>query len=632
MCGLNAIFAYADSAPPPSEKELILTRDRMALRGPDAAANWRSDDGRVAFGHRRLSINDLSERANQPMRSTGGDLTVVFNGEIYNYPQKRAELEKTGTVFRTSSDTELLLHLYARYGAEMVHYLRGMFAFIIYDQKRECCFAARDPLGIKPLYFADDGKTFRIASQVKALVAGGGIDLTPSPAGIVGFHIWGSVPDPFTLYAGIRALPAGHRLWIWRGRGVSRPDPYASVAEMIASGSSSSPTPMRRAENLVRESVAESVRAHLLSDVEVGIFLSAGVDSGALLGLMRDAGQTRLTAVTLGFEEFVGTSEDEVPLAARVAEHYGARHVVRRVGEMEFRADLATILEQMDQPSIDGVNTWFVAKALSEIGIKVAISGLGGDELLAGYPGFRQIPRIVLTARALGAIPGGRAFSIRILKALGRVRSQPKLAGLAQYGSGYGGAYLVRRALLLPSELDAVMDPQFIADGLSELRLLDGLEECLRPEPGSTIGRVAAMELANYTRNQLLRDADWAGMAHSVEIRTPILDWEMVQRIAPVMPLLGAGRGKQMLSNAPAVSLPEEIVARRKTGFGIPTKEWMARSGTEKTNPDLSKGITSRIWARRVLDAFDVSTTTTCGECASRRATLAAKAAGSEAV
>ncbi len=215
MCGLNGIFAYHPAAGAPINGELLATREAMRNRGPDGAESWWSEDRHCGLAHRRLSIIDLSDRAAQPMISADGSLAVVFNGEIYNHPELRRDLERQGAVFRTASDTEVLLHLYSRYGAEMVHRLRGMFAFAIWDAKRRGLFLARDPYGIKPLYTANDGWTFRFASQVKALLAGNGVSRDPEPAGLVGFHLFGSVPEPFTLYRDIRAKPSHSRALLW---------------------------------------------------------------------------------------------------------------------------------------------------------------------------------------------------------------------------------------------------------------------------------------------------------------------------------------------------------------------------------------------------------------------------------
>ena len=241
MCGINGIFAYRGAASPPREMELISTRDAMRARGPDGCGSWWSRDRRCALGHRRLSILDLSDRAAQPMLSDDRRLAIVFNGEIYNYPELRTELEAGGVRFRSNSDTEALLHLYARYGQNAVHKLRGMFAFAIWDDQENSLFLARDPYGIKPLYFADDGSTVRFASQVKALLAGGRISQDLEPAGVVGFYLFGSVPEPFTFYRDIRMLPAGHWLRIARGE-LDEPIPFASIPAALTNAEGTAPS------------------------------------------------------------------------------------------------------------------------------------------------------------------------------------------------------------------------------------------------------------------------------------------------------------------------------------------------------------------------------------------------------
>src|SRR6516225_3881544 len=235
MCGVNGIFAYHPAANAPDKAELLATRDAMRARGPDGSGLWWSTDWRCGLGHRRLSILDLSDRASQPMVSADGRLAITFNGEIYNYNTLRAELEAAGAHFRTTSDTEALLHLYARHGVAMVHRLRGMFAFTIWDEQRRELFLARDPYGIKPLYTANDGWSFRFGSQVKALLAGRRVSRDPDPAGVVGFHLFGSVPEPFTLYRDIRALPAGHMQRV-DAAGPREPEAFARLSEPLAQG------------------------------------------------------------------------------------------------------------------------------------------------------------------------------------------------------------------------------------------------------------------------------------------------------------------------------------------------------------------------------------------------------------
>lgn len=597
MCGINGIFAYNASAAQPRREELLATRDHMAARGPDGAGEWWSDDKRLGLGHRRLAIIDLSDRASQPMASACGRYLVTFNGEIYNYPELRRELEARGAKFRTTSDTEVLLHLYAERGDDMVHALRGMFAFAIWDKPERRLFLARDAYGIKPLYVADDGWTFRFASQVKALLAGGGISRDPEPAGVVGFHLWGSVPEPFTLYRDIRALPAGH-CQVVDETGPHEARRYVSIPGMLARGARH-PAAAAEAPGRIRDAVAESVRAHLLADVEVGVFLSRGIDSGALLGLVKDAGQARVTAITLQFNEFAGTGEDEVAGASRMAQLYGANHKVRLVEQAEFRDDMPAILAAMDQPTIDGVNMWFITKAAREAGLKVALSGLGGDELLAGYPSFRDIPLAVGLLRAPAAFPGlGQAW--RGMAALtGAARRQPKASGLLSYGGDYAGAYFLRRGLFLPFELDEQLDPQMVRQGLQRLRLLDRLREATSPQPASPVSRVSALESCQYMRNQLLRDADWAGMAHSVEVRTPLVDVRLLERLAPVIPALKGRMGKLALAAAPTQPIPQDIAASPKLGFSVPIGSWLQAGRRAAT-----KGAASRSWAGEVFAKF----------------------------
>ena len=278
MCGINGIFAYHQAAGEPDESELMRTRDYMVMRGPDGQGAWWTAGRRCALGHRRLSIIDLSEHAAQPMIGYDGKYVVVFNGEIYNYRALREKLEADGARFATASDTEVLLHLYARRGSEMVRELRGMFAFAIWDELQRGLLLARDPYGIKPLYTANDGWTFRFASQVKALLAGKRVSRDPELAGIIGFHLFGSVPEPFTIYRDIRALPAGHVQWI-DSAGPREPKPYTSISAILADGArNSAPPPPSQLNERVRAAVFDSLRAHLLADVEIGIFLSAGVE------------------------------------------------------------------------------------------------------------------------------------------------------------------------------------------------------------------------------------------------------------------------------------------------------------------------------------------------------------------
>ena len=359
MCGIAGIFAYHYVALPVDREELRTIRDHMAARGPDGKGEWFSENGRVGLGHRRLAIIDLSDRAAQPMASADGQLVISFNGEIYNYRELRKELEARGRIFRTDSDTEVLLHLYAEKGEAMLAELRGMFAFALWDARKQALLLARDPFGIKPLYYSDNGRTFRFASQVKALLAGGQVDTAPEPAGHAGFFLWGSVPEPWTLYRGIRSLPAGHCLWL--SEKGAEPAAFSRIEEMLA-GAAANPARGSKAEALeaIGCAVRDSVHAHLIADVPVSMFLSAGLDSAMITALATGQGE-RPHTVTLAFAEYVGRANDEAPLAEQLAAKFGTRHATLMVRRADFEEDREKLLAAMDQPSIDGVNTWFVA-------------------------------------------------------------------------------------------------------------------------------------------------------------------------------------------------------------------------------------------------------------------------------
>jgi asparagine synthase (glutamine-hydrolysing) len=609
MCAVNGIFAYHYAANPVDRAELVATRDHMQARGPDGSGLWIDPDERIGLGHRRLAIIDLSEAGAQPMVSADGRFIVTFNGEIYNYQALRRDLEGQGCVFASRSDTEVLLHLYARRGADMVHDLRGMFAFAIHDQLRGELFLARDPYGIKPLYYADDGWTFRFASQVKALVAGGAVSRARDPAGQVGFYLFGHVPDPFTIYRAVRALPAGTRMLV-DSRGASSPKRYHSVAQVYCDAEAGGRGRLDAAgvQAEFRTAALDSVRQHLVADVPVGAFLSAGVDSASLVGLMRDAGQQDIQAVTLSFSEFEGTAEDEGPFAAQVAQTYGARHTIRRVDRAEFEADLPRILDAMDQPTIDAVNTWFVSKATRELGLKVAISGLGGDELLGGYPSFRAIPTWVRWMRGPACLPFLGGIGRRLGRPLGAALNlSPKAVGMLEYGGSYPGAYLLKRALFMPWELETVLPAEVVREGLARLAPLALIAGEITPQPAAPIARVAALESGLYMRSRLLRDADWASMAHSVELRMPLVDATLLQRTAALAAASGIQPGKAMLAAAPQKPLPSAVRQRPKTGFMTPLASWQDRPylALEGAPGQTSGEPWARRWGRAVMREFN---------------------------
>ena len=576
MCGFAGIFAWSISAPPVDMTELASMGARMATRGPDGSGTWHCQDLRVALTHRRLSIVDLSDAGAQPMWSTNRRYCVVFNGEIYNYRELRRALDQRGTRFASCSDTEVLLHLYAEKGADMVDDLRGMFAFAIWDEVQRSIFLARDEFGIKPLYYADDGKTLRFASQVKALLAGGGIAGDEDQAAWTGFFLMGSVPEPLTTIKAIRSLPAGTSL-LSDSSGNRMMRRFGSPA-MIYAGRHRELRPANASDaaEQVREALLDSVSCHLMSDVPVGAFLSGGTDSGALVGLMRDCGVSDLQTVTLGFREFAGSADDETSVAEEVARTYGTRHACRIVGAKEFRQDLPKIIAAMDQPTIDGINSWFVSKAAHELGLKVVVSGLGGDELFGGYPSFHDVPRLAEAVNPFRNFPAvGRALR-RALSYLdlNRFGLHPKLAAVPEFGGSYPGSYLLRRGLFMPWELGSLWGEEKARAGLASLDIMGIIEDSLAPRPSNAFHTVSALESSLYMRNQLLRDADWTSMAHSLEVRVPLVDRVLWCKMAPLAVSLQTPFRKEHLFNSPSKPLPRSV-RHPKTGFGIPVGHWL---------------------------------------------------------
>lgn len=581
MCGLAGILAFDYSPTGVDSGELLRIREHMVKRGPDGSGLWVSDDKRIGLAHRRLAVIDLSERAAQPMASPDGRFHIVFNGEIYNYRELKAELEQQGTVFSSASDTEVLLQLYARERGAMCSRLRGMYAFAIWDSLEQSLFLARDPFGIKPMYLHDDGQLLRFASQVRALLAGGAVPRDIDPEGEYSYWIWGHVSEPHTLYKNVRPLAPGSWCLLHRD-GRREQHQFESVENLLAADSA--PQVAGRAQSAppadLREALLDTVRHHLIADVPVGVFLSAGIDSCVLAALAAEVGST-LRTVTLGFEEYRGSAADETVLAQRVARQCGAEHQTVWISRADFEDAFAQFLEAMDQPSIDGLNTWLVSRAAAQLGLKVVLSGLGGDEFFGGYPSFRQLPAIRRLARPFATIPGlGKMVRNCSAPILRRFTSE-KYAGLLEYGATWEGAYMLRRALRMPWQLPP-------AEETGRATVLQS-----RGGPAGDHAIVSSLEMTRYMRNQLLRDSDWAAMAHSLELRVPFVDLELARHIA-AQRLAGTIYTKRDLAAAARPPLPNELVDRTKTGFTVPVRDWLMAGSPQEAGRGLGE------WSRLV--------------------------------
>jgi asparagine synthase (glutamine-hydrolysing) len=407
---------------------------------------------------------------------------------------------------------------------------------------------------------------------------------------VVSFFLLGYVTDPNTWHRSIRAVPSGSTV-VLDADGRAIIESYTDPLEVLRH----EPRPESDSPSL-RAAVLESVKHHLLADVPVGLFLSAGLDSGTLCGLVGECVEpAALCGVTLGFSDYVGTTKDEVPLARALAQHYGSRHCIVTYRREDFEQDRTRLMAAMDQPSVDGVNTYFVSKATAAAGLKVALSGVGGDELFGGYPSFRQVPRL---ARTLRGVPHAFGKNMRAVLApfVSRVTS-PKHAGLLEYGGSVTGAYLLRRALFMPWEIADLVGSELALAGLEALDVLGSLDAIVKGIR-SPYEQVMALEHSIYLKNCLLRDTDWAGMAHSLEIRTPLVDATLFAQLAAARHPLGVGYSKADWSETPSDPLPSEIKNRAKSGFDVPIREWLMHGETQGPSDRGRRG-----WAKRIAKA-----------------------------
>jgi asparagine synthase (glutamine-hydrolysing) len=576
MCGIAGIFSYGNNAKLVDSVELSAIGDAMQSRGPDGFGQWISSNSIIGFTHRRLAIIDLTKESNQPFHSNNDRYVVVFNGEIYNYLELRENLISQGVKFRSNSDTEVLIELYLKHGSGMCKLLQGMFAFAIWDKYESKLFLSRDSFGIKPLYIFDDGLSFSFCSQIKPLVNQSHLSLESDPAGLLGYWLWGNIPEPFTGYKNIESLAPGTSLTIdISGRKVE--SQFRSLCDIFMEGATND----LQYENL-ESALSDSVRHHLISDVPVGVFLSAGIDSSVLTAIAASM-SPNLRTVTLGFEEYAGTDQDESLLAKKVADKFSTKHETIWIKKRDFEMFHDEYFSSMDMPSSDGLNVWLISRAAKQAGLKVALSGIGGDEFFGGYPSFSQIPLLKNYMGILRKSPSFSRLFRKITAPLFERFTSVKYAGLLEYGSTWRDAYFLRRGFLMPwevnkiLELESALTPSLISEGFDRLQDAQekqekDLRELQRLDSPYLI--VSYLEARNYMRDRLLRDTDWASMANSLEIRVPFIDKNLVQYLAGY-----ANRyrpySKKDLAQAPSNKLPNSIIARPKTGFTVPVQEWL---------------------------------------------------------
>lgn len=583
MCGLAGVFSYRDVVA--DDGELRRMSLAMRSRGPDGSGEWFSDDRTVGLAHRRLAIIDPTDNSRQPFSSRDGNVQIVFNGEIYNYLELREDLTAKGFSFVSTGDTEVVLALFLEYGVGFVSYLRGMFAIAIWDGRCKKLHLARDKLGIKPLYYCDDGRTIRFASRAKAIVAGNSAFDSPDPAAFVSFCTLGYVAEPHSAYAGVRALDPAAILTIDRFGAIQKKIywNFTDLSNIVSGHEEDDSTAIFK----------DCIKKHTVADVPISLFLSAGIDSAVLCSYLSTSSLVRVSTDTLTFPEYIGSANDESELASEVASQFGLRHSIHYGNKEMLSADSEHFFEAMDSPSIDGLNMYFLSSAIKNSGIRVAISGLGADELFGGYPSFSQVP-------SLASIPRLPWLGKSVRKTLSRLNASfltPKYISLLEYCGDFAHAYFLKRALYMPWELDKLLDRDFAYEGWNKLNLIERLDETASKFLPKRL-KVTALEINWYMRNQLLRDADWAGMANSVEIRVPYVDSELITHVIKRL-LSGRPITKAQVLGELKVTLPERITRRKKTGFTVPVRGWISNSGAGK---DARTG--SREWAKVVLDHF----------------------------
>lgn len=554
MCGIAGIITFNGTNA--GEATIRKMTDGMAHRGPDSDGFFV--EGPVAFGHRRLSIIDLSTAANQPFTDHSGRYVMVFNGEMYNYSEIKAQLP--AYPFRTTSDTEALLAAYIAWGPDCINRFRGMFAFVIWDRQEQVIFMARDRMGVKPLYYHIDQNRLLFASENRALLATGMIDRKISQEALADYFSYQSVSYPLSVVEGIRQLEAGSWMRIRQGR--IEQQVYWSVSDKHGDEDFSD---KKKVQARIRELMLQSVSRRLVSDVPVGAFLSGGIDSSAVVGLMAEASTARPNTFNICFDE---KEFDESEYAEIIAAKFNTEHTRILLKPSTFLDELQNGLDAMDTPSGDGINTYVVSKVIRQKGVTVALSGVGGDELFAGYPYFNQYRQ--LQAKSwMWNLPAG----IR------------KLAALSQQGAKRDR---LRQILGTPAPsieniypvFRQILSPAALAD-LTTLQSSSGLQANLMAKKDQIarlplLSQVSVAEYLGYTQHTLLKDTDQMSMAVSLEVREPFFDNDLVEYVLAVPDAIKGGPyAKSLLVESLAPMLPDDIVFRKKQGFLFPWNIWL---------------------------------------------------------
>jgi asparagine synthase (glutamine-hydrolysing) len=515
------------------------------------------------------------------MPNEEGTVVLTYNGEIYNAGELRAELEPLGYIFRSHSDTEVILHGYEAWGEDVVGRLRGIFAFAVWDQRPSAgaggrLFVARDQLGVKPLYYAQVRGAFVFASEIKALLSSGLAGREINPVALVGYLTMGSIPNPLTIYREVKALEPGHTLTLASETGEIKNRQYWTLPASEEVDGINHDLAVER----VRALLEEAVRIQLVSDVPLGAFLSGGLDSSSVVALMRKGTSGPIRTCSIVFEE---EEYSEATYARAMAEAVGAEHYERVITAKDLQREIGRILQVMDQPTIDGVNTYFVSQTAREAGLTVALSGLGADELFGGYGNtFAGTPQLLRALRIAGSIPGSAALVGAGIGMLPDRRRWAKVRYALRQRPSAASAYLARRGLFSPTEVRALVKPDVWQEAAARFEPIRHIADRAGVVGNGThmslFGWVSRAELSTYTHHQLLRDTDIMSMAHSLEVRVPFLDHKLVEevlRLPADIKMSGSGP-KPLLTAAMGDDLPPIVRERRdKQGFTFPFDRWL---------------------------------------------------------
>lgn len=568
MCAISGVFGTQFVNSKDAVEQIVIDlMARQSQRGPDSSGTYFHGNGLLGLGHNRLAIRDLSDAGSQPMLSPCSKYVLVYNGEIYNTDYLVSRLGGDRALLKSSSDTEILLRFLLRNGLDCLAEVEGMYAFAWYDLDRREITIARDPLGIKPLYYSVAGNVLTFASQARALSSVSYIGSELSETGILDFKFWGNVSGPHTIFKKVHLLPPGSAVTFNEYGEVNRSLNHDLLGDCFFAENPS--------ERFCNSAVSDSVKRHLVSDVPVGVFLSAGADSAALA--FHSSKIAEVTGLTIGFKEYEGTPADEVPGARWLSRKLNIKHVVKYFDREEVSEYRDLFFRSMDQPTVDGFNTWLVSKVAKDHGFKVVLSGVGGDEIFGGYPTLDNIRKVRLLRRLLGVF--GRRLPTAVLNMLERVFQQsPKIKYVMNFGQDECLAYALSRSVA----------PEICCDGATDLVCRGGSEL-----PYDLRHLVQYLEIKSYLQPQLLRDADWASMAHSIELRTPLVDSRIYEQLVP----LSSVRKSDILSGMPG-DIVNRVASRQKSGFSIPVRDWVLGNDAAGLTDATSK---SEAWSRFVL-------------------------------